>query len=83
MKKVPLRRCLVSGESYPKHELIRIVRTPEGEIKVDPTGKVNGHGGYLRKDLATLEMAKKSKVLEKKFGPLSIEFYDELARYVK
>ena len=33
MKKVPLRRCLVSGESYPKHELIRIVRTPEGEIK--------------------------------------------------
>ncbi len=57
--------CSVTRERFPKQELLRIVKTPEGEIKVDTTGKLNGHGAYIKKDLTVLEKAKKTKVLEK------------------
>ena len=59
MKKIPMRKCLASGESVPKKDLLRIVRTPEGEVKVDTTGKLNGKGAYLKKSLEALEIAKK------------------------
>ena len=49
----------------PKQELIRVVRTPEGNVVVDTTGKVNGRGAYLKKDLAVFEKAEKSKILNK------------------
>ena len=62
-KKIPMRTCVVSKEKFPKKELIRVVRTPEGNVLVDETGKVNGHGVYIKKDLEVLELAKKSKVL--------------------
>ena len=65
-KKIPLRTCVVTHESLPKGELLRIVRTPEGEIKVDETGKLNGRGAYIKKDLSVLEKAQKSKILEKR-----------------
>ncbi len=65
IKKIPMRMCSVTRERFPKQELIRVVKTPEGEIKVDTTGKLNGHGAYIKKDLAVLEKAKKTKVLEK------------------
>ncbi len=83
MRKVVLRRCLVTGERLPKKQLIRIVRTPEGEIKIDPTGKLNGHGGYLSIDEAVFKRAKKDKVLEKKFGTVPTNIYDELMEYLK
>ncbi len=65
MKKIPMRRCLASGESLPKKELLRIVRTPEGEVKVDTTGKLNGKGAYLKKSLEALELCKKKNLLSK------------------
>ena len=48
MRKIPMRKCVVTQERYPKKELIRVVRTPENEIVVDITGKKNGHGAYLK-----------------------------------
>ncbi|MBP5679409.1 MAG: YlxR family protein [Bacilli bacterium] len=66
VKKIPLRTCVVTKESLPKQELLRIVRTPEGDIKVDETGKLNGRGAYIKKDLSVLEQARKTKALEKR-----------------
>ena len=62
-KKIPMRTCVVTKEKFPKKELIRDVRTPEGNVLVDETGKVNGHGAYIKKDLEVLKLAKKSKAL--------------------
>ena len=59
-----MRTCVVSREKLPKNELIRVVKTDDGVI-VDLTGKVNGHGVYLKKDAAVFEKAKKTKVLNK------------------
>ena len=64
MKKIPMRTCVVSREKLPKSELIRVVKTDDGVI-VDLTGKVNGHGVYLKKDKEVFEKAKKTKVLNK------------------
>ena len=65
-KKIPLRTCVVTKESLPKGELLRIVRTPEGVVQADETGKMNGRGAYIKKDLSVLEKAQKSKILDKK-----------------
>lgn len=65
MKKIPMRSCVVTKEKYPKKELIRVVRTPEGNIIVDLDGKANGRGAYLKKDLEVFEKAKKTKVLNR------------------
>ena len=51
MKKTPMRRCLATNESFPKKDLLRIVRTPEGEVKVDLSGKLNGKGAYISKSM--------------------------------
>ena len=64
-KKIPMRKCVVTQEQFPKKELIRIVRTPEGNVIVDKTGKANGHGAYISRSLNTLEIAKKKKILDK------------------
>lgn len=58
-----MRTCVVTKEKLPKQELIRIIRTPEGTVVVDTTGKANGRGAYLKRDMATFEKAKQSKVL--------------------
>jgi len=79
MKKIPMRTCVITGEKLPKKELIRVVRTPEGNVIVDETGKANGRGAYLKKDLETFEKAEKSKILNRKLEvevPASI--YEEL-----
>lgn len=73
-----MRMCVVTREKWPKNELIRVVNTADGVI-VDPTGKVNGHGAYLKKDLEVFEKAKKSKVLNKVLETtVSDELFDEL-----
>ena len=64
-KKIPQRMCLGCQTRKDKRELIRIVRTPEGEIVVDKTGKKNGRGAYICQDPACLESVIKSKRLEK------------------
>lgn len=64
-KKIPLRRCVVTGERLEKKLLIRVVRTPEGNVIVDETGRANGRGAYLKKDKDVVLKAKKTKILEK------------------
>ena len=82
-KKIPMRTCTVTHEKYPKKELIRVVRTPEGQVVVDITGKQNGRGAYLKKDKETIEKARTSKVLERHLE-IAIEnsIYDELLKNV-
>ena len=75
MKKTPMRRCLATNESIPKKDLLRIVRTPEGEVKVDLSGKLNGKGAYISKSMEALELAKKKKVLNR---ALEVEIPQEL-----
>lgn len=58
-KKIPERRCVGCGESFPKKELIRVVRDPEGKVALDFTGKQNGRGAYLCKKLSCLKKARK------------------------
>lgn len=65
MKKIPMRSCVVTKEKCEKRDLIRIVRTPEKEVKIDLTGKMNGRGAYIKKDVSVIEKARKSKVLER------------------
>ena len=65
VKKIPMRTGVVTKEKLEKRELLRIVRTPEGEILADLTGKLNGRGAYIKADLETFEKAYKTKVLER------------------
>lgn len=75
MKKVPERTCVITKEKLPKQELIRVVRTPEGKVVVDETGKQNGRGAYLKKDIEVFNKAKKTKVLDR---ILEVEVNDEV-----
>lgn len=79
-RRIPLRTCVITKEQLPKQELLRIVRTKEGEVLVDETGKVNGRGAYIKKDLEVLEKAIKGKVLEKK---LEIKIDDSVYEKIK
>ena len=65
MKKIPMRSCIITKEKLPKKELIRVVRTPEGEIVIDEIGKANGRGAYLKKDIEVIKEAKNNKVLNR------------------
>ena len=65
MKKIPMRSCVVTKEKLPKQELLRVVRTPEGEIVIDEIGKANGRGAYLKKDIEVIKKAKNNKVLNR------------------
>ncbi len=63
-KKIPTRRCLGCGEHFPKAELIRVLRTPTGEVVLDLTGKCNGRGAYICKSLACFKKARKGRRFE-------------------
>ena len=65
VRKIPLRTCVVTKEKIPKQELLRIVRTPEGNVMIDEGGKMNGRGAYIKRDVQVLEQARKKKVLER------------------
>ena len=65
VKKIPMRTCVVTRGQFPKMELIRVIRTPEGEITIDTKGKANGRGAYLKKDKDVILKAQKTKVLDK------------------
>ncbi len=80
IKKIPTRSCVVTREKYPKQELIRVVRTPEGNVIVDQTGKANGRGAYLKKDLVVIEKAKKNKILNRH---LEVEVDDAIFEQLK
>ncbi len=83
MKKIPMRKCVITGVMFPKKELIRVVKTPNGEVVADVSGKINGHGAYLQKSLEVLEVAKKKKTLEKVLGcSIPEEVYLSIARII-
>ena len=63
-KKIPLRTCIISREKLPKKDLLRIVRTPDGNIIIDETGKANGRGAYIKKDVSVINKARLNKQLE-------------------
>ena len=65
MKKIPLRRCIVTKEQLPKNELLRIVKDKEGNINIDLTGKLNGRGAYIKKDIEVLNIAKSKNILSR------------------
>ena len=84
MRKIPMRTCVVTREKCEKKDLIRVVRTPEGLIEVDLTGKKNGRGAYLKKSEEVFEKAKKSKVLEKVLEmEINENFYEKLNELLK
>ncbi|WP_294371506.1 RNase P modulator RnpM [uncultured Clostridium sp.] len=79
VKKIPLRMCTGCMEMKPKKELIRIVKTPEGEVCVDLTGKKSGRGAYVCKSIDCLEKSFKAKRLSRNLDtPISEEIYDKL-----
>ena len=65
IRKILMRTCVVTREKLPKKELIRVVRTPEGNVIIDETGKANGRGAYLKKEKEVFLKAKKNKVLNR------------------
>ena len=84
MKKIPMRECIVTKERLPKKELIRVVRTPDGEVIVDTTGKANGRGAYLKIDKEVFNQAKKTKVLNRILNvEVSDEVFDKLNELIK
>jgi predicted RNA-binding protein YlxR (DUF448 family) len=84
MKKIPLRTCVITKEKLEKKDLLRVVRTPEGNVIFDSTGKQNGKGAYLKKDLEVIKRAKEKKILDK---ILEVEVldkvFDELEKLIK
>ncbi len=64
-RKIPMRTCVVTKEKFEKKELIRVVRTPLGNVEIDPTGKKNGKGAYLKLDEEVIQKAKKNKALDR------------------
>ena len=78
-----MRRCLATNQSFPKKELLRIVRTPEGEVKVDLTGKLNGKGAYISRSNEALEIARKKKVLSRALEiEIPEEVYEEISKVI-
>ena len=83
-KKIPMRQCLGCREMKPKRELIRVVRSPEGEIALDFKGKANGRGAYVCPDAACLQKAIKGRALEKAFSmQIPAEIYDKLKQQME
>jgi len=81
-KKIPLRKCIVSGERFPKKELLRIVKNKEGLIYIDGTGKASGRGAYINLTNAAITKAKGRKILNRVFDTaVSDNVYDDLLKY--
>ena len=82
-RKIPMRSCVITREKLPKGELLRIVKTPEGKVVVDTSGKMNGRGAYIKRDNQVLDKAKKSKILDKILEiDIPGEVYEEINRII-
>ena len=78
-RKIPMRQCLGCNEHKPKAELIRIVRSPEGEISLDLTGKKSGRGAYICRDLKCLKKVRTSgRVAHNLACEITPEVYDKM-----
>lgn len=83
-KKIPLRKCTGCGEMKPKKELVRVVKTPDGDVLIDLTGRVNGRGAYICPDVNCLRTARKAKRIEKSFQmQIPDEVFDKMEEELK
>lgn len=64
-RKIPYRKCVATLESHPKSELLRVVKTPDQEVLIDTTGRLNGRGAYLKKSKQAVDLAIKKKALSR------------------
>ncbi len=81
VKKIPMRMCLGCNEMKPKKELIRAVKSPEGEISMDLTGKKSGRGAYICRSSECFRLARKARRFEKAFScQISDEVYDAMEK---
>lgn len=80
-KKIPMRQCTGCREMKPKRELIRVVKSPEGEISLDFKGKAQGRGAYVCPNIDCLKKARKSKTLDKSLDiTIPAEIYEQLEK---
>ena len=83
-KKIPQRMCVVTREKHDKKDLLRIVKDKKNNIFIDPSGKQNGKGAYITKDIEVLDKAIKSKVLNKVFEmEIPNSLYDDIRKYLE
>ncbi|MFB7139516.1 RNase P modulator RnpM [Gottfriedia sp. NPDC056225] len=83
-RKIPLRKCVVTQEMKPKKELIRIVRSKEGEVSIDPSGKKSGRGAYLTKSVEVVKLAQQKNTLEQQLNAkIDTSLYDELIAFIE
>ena len=83
-RKIPLRTCVVTKEKLEKKDLIRIVKNNEEKVFVDLSGKANGRGAYIKKDIDVIKKAKNSKILDKHLEiEVPDEIYEELSNIIK
>ena len=83
-RKIPMRSCVVTREKLPKQELLRIVKTTDDAVIADVSGKVNGRGAYIKKDIEVLEKAIKSKILERQLETtISMDVYEEIRKIIE
>lgn len=78
-KKIPMRKCVACQEMIPKKELIRVVRSPQGEVSIDSTGKASGRGAYICRKRDCFILAKKRKALDRSLETaIDADVYDRL-----
>jgi len=83
-RKIPMRSCVVTREKLPKQELLRIVRTTDGDVVADISGKINGRGAYIKKDIAVLDKAIKNKILERQLETtISEDVYEKIRKIIE
>ena len=83
-RKIPLRKCIATNEMTEKKEMVRVVRTKEGEVSIDVTGKKSGRGAYLSKNKDTILKARKKNILAGHLqAKVDDEIYDELLALVE
>ena len=83
-RKIPMRSCVVTREKLPKGELLRIVKTTDGSVVADISGKINGRGAYIKKDIEVLDKAIKSKVLERQLETTISDYvYEEIKKIIE
>ncbi|MGO3733201.1 MAG: RNase P modulator RnpM [Vagococcus sp.] len=82
-RKIPMRKCVVSNDMKPKKDMIRIVRSKEGQVSIDPSGKLSGRGAYLSIDPEVVQLSWDKKILDRVLETeLADEFYKELLDFV-
>ncbi|CAM3075503.1 RNase P modulator RnpM [Sporolactobacillus spathodeae] len=84
LRKIPMRKCVVCQEQEDKRQLFRVVRSPEGDVFLDLTGKKNGRGAYLSQKKACIEKAKNKNLLSRHLGtPVPDQVFDDMLRLVE